>query len=257
MHELAGKVALVTGAGRNIGLSTARTFAAAGAAVVCNDLHPESAEQAAADIRAEGGVALAAAGDVRSPAEMETVLDRAQAAFGVVNVLVNNAAITFNKTLIETTLEEWHKVLATGLTGPFVVTRAVARRMIDHGLPGAIVNMGSTLGHGGQPRAIAYSAVKGAILNFTRSLAIELAPHRIRVNSVSPGRSGTATLSGEPGELPRGLNPDPSAIPLGRYGNPQDQSNAILFLASDAAAFITGADLRVDGGALATWGDGK
>jgi NAD(P)-dependent dehydrogenase (short-subunit alcohol dehydrogenase family) len=129
--------------------------------------------------------------------------------------------------------------------------------MIDRGVAGAIVNMGSTLGHGGQPRAIAYSAAKGAILNLTRSLAVELAPHRIRVNSVSPGRSGTATLSGEPDEEPRGLNPDPSGIPMKRYGNPQDQANAILFLVSDDAAFITGADLRVDGGALATWGDGK
>jgi NAD(P)-dependent dehydrogenase (short-subunit alcohol dehydrogenase family) len=257
MGELDGKIALVTGSAINIGEAIATTLAAAGAAVVCNDVDADGAERTAAAIRAAGGAALAAPGSILDEAAIASALDAAEAAFGPVNVLVNNAAITVNKTLLDIALEDWRRVIDTVLTGTFLVSRAVAKRMIAHGVPGVIVNLGSTTGHRGRSGAIAYATAKGGILNLTRAMAVELAPHSIRVCSVSPTRTGTPTRSGIPGEAARPHHPDAGGIPLGRIGTPQDQANAVRFMVSDAASFITGEDLRVDGGALATWGRGN
>ena len=183
-------------------------------------------------------------------------LDAGEAAFGTVDVLVNNAAITVNQSLLDIALDDWRRVIDTILTGTFLVSRAVAQRLVARGAPGVIVNLGSTTGHRGRAGAIAYSTAKGGILNLTRAMAIELAPHGIRVCSVSPTRTGTPTRAGLPGETSRPTHPSAGGIPLGRIGTPQDQANAVRFLVSDAASFITGEDLRVDGGALATWGRG-
>ena len=254
MDDLRGKVALVTGSAINIGYAIATTLAAAGAAVMCNDIDAAGAERVANEIRAGGGKALAAPGNILDEAAIERALDAADAAFGTVNVLVNNAAITINKTLLEMSIEEWRRVTDTILTGTFIVSRAVAKRLVAHETPGVIVNLGSTTGHRGRSGAIGYATAKGGILNLTRAMAVELAPHGIRVCSVSPTRTGTPTRSGEPGELSRPQHPDAGSIPLGRVGTPQDQANAVRFIVSDAASFITGEDLRVDGGALATWG---
>jgi NAD(P)-dependent dehydrogenase (short-subunit alcohol dehydrogenase family) len=253
MDDLSGKIALVTGSAINIGRAIATTLAAAGAAVVCNDIDAAGAERVADEIRAAGGRALAAGGSITDPAAIERALDAAEAELGPVNVLVNNAAITINKTLVDISLEEWKRVIDVVMTGTFIVSQATAKRMIAHAAGGVIVNMSSTTGHRGRSGAIAYSAAKGGILNFTRSMAIELAPHGIRVCSVTPTRTGTPTMAGLPGEVRRPEHPDAGGIPLGRIGTPQDQANAVRFIVSDAAAFITGEDLRVDGGALATW----
>lgn len=252
MPELAGRIALVTGAGINVGRRTARTLAAAGAAVTVFDVHLADAEETVRLIAAEGGRAIAVAGDVREPADVERALDRAEAAFGgVVDTLVNNAAILVTQGLRETSVAEWRRVVDVTLTGQFVATQAVAERLIARGAKGAVVNMCSGAGHRGQTRAIAYAAAKGGVLNFTRAAAVELGPYGIRVNSISPTRSAEPTRSGTPGEAPRVQNPDPGDIPLGRIGRAEDIANAIRFLVSDAAEFITAADLPVDGGALA------
>ncbi len=257
MPELDGKIALVTGSAINIGYAIATTLAAAGAAVVCNDIDVGGAERVAAEIRSSGGQAVAAPGNIVDEAAIEAALDAGEREFGVVDVLVNNAAITVNRTLLDISLEDWQRVIDTILTGTFIVSRAVARRMIAGATPGVIINLGSTTGHRGRAGAIAYSAAKGGILNLTRAMAVELAPHGIRVCSVSPTRTGTPTRTGLPGEVSRPPHPNGAGIPLGRIGMPQDQANAVRFLVSDAASFITGEDLRVDGGALATWGRGE
>jgi NAD(P)-dependent dehydrogenase (short-subunit alcohol dehydrogenase family) len=254
--ELDGKVALVTGSAINIGHAIATTLAAAGAAVVCNDIDADGAARVTAEIRAAGGRALAAPGSILDEAAIASALDAAESAFGRVDVLVNNAAITVNQTLLEISLEDWRRVIDTILTGTFLVSRAVAKRLVAAGAPGVIVHLSSTTGHRGRAGAIAYATAKGGILNLTRAMAIELAPHGIRVCSVSPTRSGTPTRAGLPGEASRPTHPSAGGIPLGRIGTPQDQANAVRFIVSDAASFITGEDLRVDGGALATWGRG-
>ena len=147
------------------------------------------------------------------------------------------------------TYEEWRKVTSVVLDGTFLVSQAVAKHMIAAKKKGAIVNIASTSGHRGRKNAIAYCTAKGGILNFTRAMAQDLAPYGIRVNSVSPTKTGASV-----GAIESAAGRDFAEIPLGRLGRPQDQANAVLFLVSDLAEFITGVDLRVDGGTLSTWG---
>ena len=151
--------------------------------------------------------------------------------------------------LLHTELDVWRRVLDVGLTGTFLVSRAVARRLIDADREGAIVNIASTSGHRGRRNAVAYCSAKAGVLNLTRAMAIDLAPHSIRVNSVSPTKTGGSLAHGDDK-----TTRDFSEIPLKRLGRPEDQAAAVRFLLSPAAAFITGEDVRVDGGSLATWG---
>jgi len=248
MIDLSGKIALVTGVGPNIGQQIAKTLAHGGAAVACNDLHEQQARAVAAEITAIGGKAIAVPGDVTNADEVERMLGAAEDAFGLVNVLVNNAFyLTRVAGLTTIEIDDWHRTIETILTGTFLTSRAFTRRLLAAKRPGAIVNLGSTSGHRGRANAIAYSAAKGGILNMTRSMAVELAPHGIRVNSASPTRTVT-------GELPPGDHASADSVPLGRLGTPDDIAEAIAFLVSDHARFITGEDLRVDGGTQATWG---
>jgi NAD(P)-dependent dehydrogenase (short-subunit alcohol dehydrogenase family) len=248
MLELAGRVALVTGAGPNIGRAIAATLAKAGATVLCNDLRPEIAEAAATAVCAEGkGYPLAF--DITDPQQVEKSVEDASRRHGVIDILVNNAGVTVPKSLLTISIEEWRLVTRTIQEGAFLCSRAVAKRLIEAKKPGAIVNIASTTGHRGRKNAIAYATAKGGILNFTRALAIEMAPHQIRVNSVSPTKTGASV-----GAIEAAGARSFDEIPLGRLGRPQDHANAVLFLVSDLASFITGIDLRVDGGTLATWG---
>lgn len=246
--RLDGKVALVTGAGPNIGGQIARTLAEAGAAVGCNDVDPEHAERIAASLAGTAGGALALPGDITDEAQAEDVVERLCARYGRVDVLVNNAAVTVPHGLLETTAQEWSRVLAINLTGTFLVSRAAARRMVEQG-GGSIVNIASTSGHRGRAGALAYCAAKGGVLNMTRAMAMDLAPYNIRVNSVSPTKTGVSV-----GGLESAGTRFHAEIPLGRLGQPVDHARAVAFLASDDAEFCTGIDIRVDGGALATWG---
>ena len=249
MARLDGKVALVTGSGPNIGLEVALELARNGASVACNDIDPERARAAADAVRSIGGNALPVPGDITNPDDVQSMVQKVIEAFGAIHVLVNNAAITVPKGILNTSLEEWRRCIDVILTGAFLCSQAVAKHMVEQGIKGVIINVVSTSGHRGRPNALAYCAAKGGLLNMTRAMACDLAPFGIRVNSVSPTKTGTSV-----GGLEREEQRSYAEIPLGRLGRPIDQAKAICFLASDDADFITGADLRVDGGALATWG---
>jgi NAD(P)-dependent dehydrogenase (short-subunit alcohol dehydrogenase family) len=216
--ELDGKVALVTGCAINIGHAIATTLATAGAAVMCNDVDADGAERTAAEIRAAGGAAIAAPGSILDEDAIAAALDAAEAAFGPVNVLVNNAAVTVNKTLLDIALADWQRVIDTVLTGTFLVSRAVAKRMIADGVPGVIVNLGSTTGHRGRAGAIAYATAKGGILNLTASASVpsrRRAPERRRVRASRARRRDrsipmpAASRSGASGR--RRIRPTPCA----------------------------------------------
>jgi len=246
--RLHGKTALVTGAGPNIGREIARTLAAAGARVGCNDIDTSRAEAAAEAVRQTGEQSVAVPADITREEQAERMVEQVVKAFGGLDILVNNAGVTVPRGLLETGLEDWNRVVSVILTGTFLVSRAAARQMVQQGRGGAIVNIASTSGHRGRAGAMAYCAAKGGILNMTRAMAMDLVRYGIRVNSVSPTKTG---------ESVGGLQPAGERffadIPMGRLGRPSDQARAVLFMASDDAEFITGADLRVDGGSLATW----
>ena len=245
MFSMQGRVALVTGAGPNIGREIALTLARAGAAVAVNDIDPARAEATAEAVRAAGVLAVALPGDVSDPRAVLSISQAAEQALGPIDSLINNAAITIRKGILDSSYEEWRRVVTITLDSVFLVGQAVARRMIQTG-GGAIVNIASTSGHRGRSNAAAYSSAKAGVLNLTRCMAVELAPHGIRVNSVTPTRTGAAvgTDAATPARAPKG-------IPLNRLGEPKDQAAAVLFLLSSEAAFITGTDLAVDGGSLA------
>jgi NAD(P)-dependent dehydrogenase (short-subunit alcohol dehydrogenase family) len=247
--NLAGKVALVTGAGPNIGQSIALTLARCGSSVACNDLDAHRMAMLAEQIRSEGGKAVAVAGDITDAAVVDEMLELAEAALGTVDVLVNNAIFVGNfGGILDAQPADWQRTLDVILNGTFNCSRAVARRLIEQKQQGVIVNLGSTSGHRARPGAVAYCTAKGGILNMTRAMAVDLAPHGIRVCSASPTRTGTGPQMGG------WVHANADGIPLGRVGEPEDIASAIAFLCSDDARFISGEDLRVDGGALATWG---
>jgi NAD(P)-dependent dehydrogenase (short-subunit alcohol dehydrogenase family) len=247
--KLNGRVAVVTGAGRNIGEAVADLFVREGArvAVVDND---ES--RALRTVRTLNAVRLDAAMpvvcDVSSSASVQAMVAQVVDRFGGVDVLVNNAAVTDRKNILELEEDEWDRVVDVSLKGVFLCSKYVARRMVDQGRGGAIVNVASTSGHRGRPDATAYTAAKAGVLNLTRSLAFQLAPHHIRVNSVTPNKVGSPV-----GEEERRVGGSVRNL-VGRNGEPVDVAQAALFLVSDDAGFINGADILVDGGALVAAG---
>ena len=244
---LEGKVAIVSGAGPNIGREIAGTLASSGASVVCMDMRREAAEATAREVVDRGYEAIAVQGDITRPEDMENLVAQAIAAYGHIDILVNNAAITNSAGLLDENLDTFRKVVDVILAGTFNCTQHVAKQMVAQGSGGAIVNISSTSGHRGKSGAIAYQSAKAGILNFTRACAVELAPHDIRVNSVTPTQTGMP-VGGKPA---RPDSEKPQSVPRGRWGRPKDQAQAVLFLVSDNADFITGADLPVDGGNLA------
>jgi NAD(P)-dependent dehydrogenase (short-subunit alcohol dehydrogenase family) len=233
--KLKNRVAIITGAGRNIGEATARLFAAEGAKVAIVDLDRTRAETVAADIRAANGIAEAFVADVSSETACEQLAADVSAKLGGVNILVNNVAISDNKGMMDITLG-----------APFIMGRAAARQMIHQGTGGVIINLGSTSGFYGRGRAIAYTAAKGGVVNLTRSMAIQLAPHNIRVVLAVPNKIGSPVGKDE-------FNPDRPTPNLrqNRAGTPMDMAKVLLFLASDDADFISGTPVFVDGGVTA------
>jgi NAD(P)-dependent dehydrogenase (short-subunit alcohol dehydrogenase family) len=242
MARLANQVAVVTGAGRNIGEAAARLFASEGASVAVVDLDRERADKVSSAICATGGRAKSFLCDVTQDAEIAETVKAIAGEWGRLDILINNVAISDNKHLFDITKEEWDRVLTVCLTAPMLFSKYAAKEMIACGRGGKIVNVSSTSGHFGRPRAIAYTAAKAGVINLTRSLAIQLAPYNIRVNCVVPNKIGSPVGRDE-------FNPNRKVLNLrNRPGEPMDLARAMLFLASDDSDFIAGTELFVDGG---------
>ncbi len=253
--RVAGKVALTTGAGSGIGRAVAVRLAEEGARVIVTSKTLAHAQETAKLIQGAVGTVLASfALDQTDRAAVDSALSAAAARFGPIDILANNAGIDepSEPPVADTTDEIWEETFRVNVTGPFWICRAAIPLMNDGG---AIVNMGSVNGILPRPNAAAYSASKAALLHLTRSLAVELAPRRIRVNCVCPGVVDTPLT-----DLFLARADDPVAMradfansnPSGRMADPREIANCVLFLASDEASFVTGAPLIVDGGGLAT-----
>jgi NAD(P)-dependent dehydrogenase (short-subunit alcohol dehydrogenase family) len=243
--KLKDQVAIVTGAGRNIGEEVAKLFAAEGAKVAAVDLDKPRGERTVTAIKSSGADAELFATDVSKSADVAAMVKGVVARFGRIDILVNNVAISDNKSLLDLTEEEWDRVMTVTLKSQFLMSKAVAQQMIAQGSGGKIVNVGSTSGWQGRPRAVAYSAAKAAIANFTRTAAVQLAPHNIRVNAIVPNKIGSPVGRDE-------FDPSrPVMNMLKRAGRPEEAAKAILFLASDDSSFVIGENLFVDGGTMA------
>jgi len=248
--SLAGKVAVVTGSSRGIGRAIAEGMAGAGAAVTVNGRNPETTQAVAGGIAAAGGKSLAVPADVGKVADIERLIKSTVATFGRLDILVNSAGISPHYKPAETMTEaEWDEVIAVNLKGVFLCCQAAGRVMIPQ-KSGRIINISSIGGQVALPRLIAYCAAKGGIDQLTRVLAVEWAPHHILVNAISPGYIDT--------DLTKGLRQNPARrdallrqVPLGRLGKPDEIAGAAIYLASDAASYVTGQTLDVDGGWLA------
>lgn len=245
--RLQGKAAIVTGAGRGIGKAIARKFLQEGAEVLICDLDPGRVEEAQRELASLAAVHAEVA-DVTSREEVEELVGRARTEFGRIDVLVNNAGIALYERFLEITDKDWNNTLAVNLTGVFLCSQVVAREMKERG-SGAIVNMASTNGILGEPGLAPYNASKAGVVLLSKTMAIELAPHNIRVNSVCPGFILT-DLALEGGMSEEEIRDYTSKIPLNRYGRVEEVANAFAFLASDEASFITGTELVVDGGQI-------
>jgi 3-oxoacyl-[acyl-carrier protein] reductase len=243
--DLTGQVALVTGGGRGIGRAIAHELAAAGATVIVNYREgAAAAEESVAAILAAGGRGQAIQADVADPTAVETMVKTVIKEYGRLDILVNNAGITRDNLLLRMKDEEFDQVLTTNLRGVFVCTRAVLRQMSKQ-RSGRIINITSVIGLIGNSGQANYAAAKAGIIGFTRSTAREIASRGVTVNAVAPGfieTEMTAVLNEETRKAILG------SIPLGRFGQPEEVARLVCFLASDAAAYITGQTMTVDGG---------
>ena len=243
--KLADQIAIVTGAGRNIGEETAKLFAKEGAGIAVVDMDRARADKVAAAIRSAGGKAKPYICDVSQEDQIIATVKTVAEDWGRIDILINNVAISDNKHLFDITKAEWDRVFAVCLTAPMLFSKYAAKEMIAGGRGGKIVNVSSTSGHYGRGRAIAYTAAKAGVINLTRSLAIQLAPHNIRVNCVVPNKIGSPVGKDE-------FNPDRKVVNLrNRPGEPIDLARALLVLVSDDSDFIAGTELFVDGGCAA------
>lgn len=249
IFNLAGKVALVTGASGGLGLHFARTLAGAGARVALAARRKEQLEANVGAITGAGQEAIAVAMDVTDPGSVERgVAEVAQHFGGPATVVVNNSGVTASSTALDLDPGEWDKVMDTNVKGAWLVARAAARRMIDAGVGGSVVNIASILGFRVAGRVAPYAASKAGLLHLTRALAFEWARHGIRVNALAPGYVETDLnrdfFSSDPGKALI------ARIPQRRLGQPEDLDGALLLLASDASAYMTGSTIVVDGGHL-------
>ncbi len=246
--SLMDRVAIVTGSGQGIGRAIALGLARAGAHLVIAERQPETAEGVAAEVRTLGRKAMSLPADVKHADQVEGMVNRTLGEMGRIDVLVNNVGGGIRAPALELEEKGWDAVLQATLKTAFLCARAVARPMIEQG-GGNIINIASVEGLVAAPLMIPYAAAKSAVISLTKTLAVEWAQHGIRVNAIAPGFVDTPGIA-------RWLTPEMKAgrasqVPLGRYGQPDDMAGVAVFLASDAAAYVTGHTIVADGGLTA------
>lgn len=247
--RLDGRVAVVTGGGSGIGRGIAEGFAAFGARVAIWERDAESCEAAAAAV---GGLACVV--DVRDPEQVDAALAATRDALGTPTVLVNNAGGVFRSPLLETSPNGWDALLRSNLTHLLLCTQRVARVMVDEGVGGSIVNVTSIEGTRAAPGYAAYAAAKAGVINLTKTAALELAPHGIRVNCLAPDFTRTEGLDALSESPEEAAAQGAAMIPLRRPGHVDEMAGAAVFLASDLSSYVTGQTLHVDGGTAAAGG---
>jgi len=246
MFDLSGRAALVTGASSGLGRHFAGVLARSGAAVALTARHADRLDQAAAEVAAQGARVVALATDVTDPVSVRDAVAAATAALGPIDILVNNAGIAISKPMLEHSEAEWDRVVDTNLKGAWLMSREVAAGWVKAGRKGRIINIASLLGLRTVRHVPSYAASKAGLIHLTHTMAVELARRGITVNAIAPGYFATEMnrdfLASEAGQALI------SRIPTGRSGEPEDLDGALLLLASDAGAYITGVVLPVDGG---------
>jgi 2-deoxy-D-gluconate 3-dehydrogenase len=255
--DLRQQTAIVTGGAKGIGEGIARRLAEAGAAVVIADMDEAGAQATAQDIERQGGRAMAFRADVSDASSVHAMVDAAISAYGRLDILVNNAGIFPFSPALELSEELWDRVLAVNLKGTFLCSQAAARRMVEQGPGGRIVNIASIDALHPTGNLVHYDASKAGVVMLTKALALELGPLGVRVNAIAPGGIQTpGAQAAMQRVLPAGVDPEELArgflarIPLKRMGEPDDIALAVLFLATELSSYVTGALLVVDGGFL-------
>ncbi len=243
--RLKDKVAIVTGAARGIGEAIAYRFAEEGAKVMLCDLDASALHEVESAVRQRGGTCTSAPGDIVDRSFVQTMVDRTVGEFGTLDVLVNNAAITRDAILHKMTEDKWDQVIAVNLKGTFNCLQAAAAYMRGQG-KGSIVNVSST-SRFGNPGQLNYSASKGGVVSMTRTAAKELAHRNVRCNCISPGTIWTDMLKAVPEQTLEGFK---QFIPLGRFGDPKEVAELVVFLSSDESSYITGQTINIDGGSF-------
>jgi NAD(P)-dependent dehydrogenase (short-subunit alcohol dehydrogenase family) len=242
-----GRVAVVTGGGTGIGRAIALELAGLGADIVIASRDPQHLEPTAADIRALGRRALAIQTDVRVPSQIQAMAEQATAQFGGIDIHINNAGGQYPAPAAELSVEGWRSVIDLNLSGTFYCAQAMARQMMRSN-GGAIVNIVANFGLRAAPGLAHSAAARAGVINLTRTLALEWAKHNIRVNAVAPGVIMTEAALAEMLIRPDAIESIERAVPLKRLGTPEDIAHMVNFLVSDAAAYITGETIAVDGG---------